>query len=274
MVCAEPNRLDIMAPQPDAHAGLHAEAVSRLRASLVEMQRRNEELESFVRALAHDSGSLTRGIALRTELLSERLSGAEPEIITLVDSIADRAARLARMSEGLMRMARIGECELECHEIDLSGLTKEVGDELQRNTPSRQVGITVQSGLTCWGDPVLVRLVIENLLSNAWKYTANTATGMIEFGCRSKETEAVFYIADNGIGFSSDNTNALFSPFVRLSSAQGFAGTGLGLAIVKQIIERHGGWIRAEGACGQGAAFVFCLGTPSRHAGSGLHGTA
>lgn len=274
MVCAELNRLDTMAPQPEAHANSHATNVSRLTERLLEMQHRNEELESFVRALAHDSGSLTRGIGLRTELLSERLSGAAPEIITLVDSIAERAARLARMSEGLMRMARIGTCELECREIDLSALATEVGDDLQHSTPSREVKINVRPGLKCWGDPVLVRLIIDNLLSNAWKYTANATTATIEFGCRSKEAEGVYYIADNGIGFSSDNANALFAPFVRLSSAQGFAGTGLGLAIVKQIIERHGGWIRAEGACGQGAAFVFSLGTPPLHAGSGLSGTA
>ncbi len=274
MVHAEPNRLDVALAPPDAPGSLHALAVRRLTERLLHMQRRNEELESFVRALAHDSGSLTRGIALRTELLSERLSDAEPEVGALVASIADRAARLARMSEGLMRMARIGECELECREIDLSAMAQEVSDDLQRNTPSRQARIQVRAGLKSWGDPVLVRLVIDNLLSNAWKYTANTATAVIEFGCRSREGEAVFYISDNGIGFSADETNALFAPFVRLGSAQGFAGTGLGLAIVKQILERHGGWIRAEGVYGQGAAFVFSLGPPPRHAGSGLSGAS
>lgn len=274
MVHAEQTRLDTVPSSPDAHANLHEEAVSRLTERLLDMQRRNEELESFVRALAHDSGSLTRGIALRTELLSERLSDAEPEVGALVVSIADRALRLARMSEGLMRMARIGECELECHEIDLSAMAQEVGDDLQRSTPSRQARINVRPGVKCWGDPVLVRLVIDNLLSNAWKYTANTATAVIEFGCRSREAEAVYYLSDNGIGFSSDETNALFAPFVRLGSAQGFAGTGLGLAIVKQILQRHGGWIRAEGIRGQGAAFVFSLGPPPRHAGSELSGAA
>lgn len=262
MICAATNRRDTadLPPQPEPPSIVSP--VDDLARRLLALQRRNEELEAFVRALAHDAGSLTRGIALRTQLLRERLQGKDAELADIVDALDERAARLARMSEGLLRLARIDARELDCRQIDLSGLAHTIAEELRASQPARAVQIRIEPGLSAWGDPALVRLVLENLFGNAWKYTAAAASARIEFGCRAGDCGPVFYIADNGIGFSSEEIERLFMPFARLDSARSYAGTGLGLVIVKHIVERHGGWIRADGA-GRGAAFVFSLGTPA-----------
>jgi signal transduction histidine kinase len=228
------------------------------------VERRIEELESFVRGMAHDASALTRGIALRTELLREHLgSPTSPQTEHLLTGIAERADRLGRMSDALLRLARIGTHDIERQEIDLSALAGEVLAELRRDQPDRAADCIVRPGMVAYADRALVRLLLENLLGNAWKYTARAAATRIEVGCRSSAGEAAYYIADNGIGLTPDATAALFSPFVRLAAAQSFPGTGLGLAIAKQIVERHGGWIRADDAARQGAAFVFSLGTAS-----------
>lgn len=227
--------------------------------------RRIDELESFVRAMAHDAGALTRGIALRAELLRERLGQVSPpETEALIAGITERANRLGRMSEALLRLARVDAIDIERTQIDLSTLADEVLAELRREHPARTAECIVRRGMIVHGDPALIRLLLENLLGNAWKYTARTPATKIEFGCRRSGGETAYYVADNGIGLPRENTAALFSPFVRLASAQTYPGTGLGLVIAKQIVERHGGWIRADAAAGNGAAFVFSLGASAQ----------
>jgi signal transduction histidine kinase len=223
------------------------------------------ELESFVRALAHDSGSITRGIALQTELLRERIgSGACPQTQRLLGGITDRADRLGRMSDALLRLVRLGRCDIECREIDLSAMAQDVLADLRRLHPERTAQCIIQPGMTAHGDRALVRLLLENLFGNAWKFTARAVSPRIEFGCRRSGGETAYYIADNGIGLAPDGAQGLFSPFVRLDAAQSFPGTGLGLALSKQIVERHGGWIRADSGSPPGAAFVFSLGPAPR----------
>lgn len=227
---------------------------------LMEMQRRNEELESFIRALAHDAGALTRGIGLRAQMLRERLHEPAAGAGDILDAIEDRANRLGRMSEGLLRLARIGACELQYDDIDLSALAGEVLEGLRRDEPGRAIACTVQPALRLRGDPVLVRLALDNLLGNAWKYTALASAPRIEFGRRVSTGEHVYFVTDNGIGLPPGMAGRLFSPFVRLAPAHSFQGHGLGLATVKRIVERHGGWIRAEGHDATGTAFVFSFG--------------
>lgn len=225
-------------------------------------ERRIDELEAFVRAMAHDAGALTRGITLRTELLRERLAptcGADVD--ALVNGIAERAERLGRMSEALLRLARVGSIDIECTPIDLSALANDIVADLRREHPGRTVEFIVRRDMIAHGDPTLVRLLLENLLGNAWKYTARTPATKIEFGARSNGAETSFYVADNGIGIPSEAADGLFSPFTRLATARSYPGTGLGLAIAKQIVERHGGWIRADTAAASGAVFVFSLGS-------------
>jgi len=229
---------------------------------ILELERRNRELESFVHSLAHDSTALVRAIALRADMLAERLP-ADDQAAALLDAIAHGTRRLSSLCEALRRLARIGKRTLVRQEIDLSALALEIVGELQREAPTRRIHVDVERDLVAWGDAELVRLVLHNLLSNAWKYTANNPQARIELGLQRGEHEPVYYIADNGIGFSPEDAKSLFVPFGRLRSARSFPGSGLGLMIVKQVLERHGGWIRATGVLGRGAKFTFSLGAAS-----------
>jgi len=258
MVCAESSCR--AAGTAASRAGTRPDAAGSLGQRLLELEERNEELESFIRALAHDSSALTRGIGLRTQLLRDRLNASDRETIQLIDSIEDRTLRLGRVTEALMRFARIGARALACTTIDLTAMAHEVAEELRRDIPTRKVLVEIQPGLTAWGDPDLIRLALENLIGNALKYTARTRMACIEIGCRTDADESVYFITDNGVGFAPDEASALFSPFGRLASAQAFEGSGLGLATVKRIIERHGGWIRAHSEADRGTTFLFCLG--------------
>ncbi|MCC6535577.1 MAG: hypothetical protein IT531_23750 [Burkholderiales bacterium] len=246
------------------HARPQASASASLAQRVLELERRNDELESFIHALAHDSGSFLRGISLRTQFLRKRLHSADAESIHLLDVIEDRVLKLSRLVEGLLRLARIGARDLECRAVDMSAMAREVVDELERGDRGRSVSSTIQPGLDAWGDPALIRLALENLLGNAWKYTAHTPAPRIQFGRRADQDEVVYFIADNGIGFAAETASALFSPFARLDSARSFAGTGLGLAAVKRVVERHGGWIRAASEAGCGTTFLFSIGEAAR----------
>lgn len=270
MIYAEPSRREDQTAAKSVDARLYASANGCTPQRLLDLERRNEELESFISALAHDSSALTRGICLRTQQLRDRLQAPHQEARLLLDGIEDRAVGLARLSDGLMRLARIGARTLECEIIDLSAMAHEIGAELRRGDPDRVVRVEIQPGLVGWGDQVLVRLALENLLGNAWKYTANAPAARIDVGCRTDENEAIYYIMDNGVGFPSDSADKLFAPFARLASARPYAGSGLGLATVKRVVERHGGWISASGEAGRGAAFVFSLGDTARSTRHGL----
>lgn len=266
MVCAESSCRDAATPAGGRETTPHASSIRSHTQRLLDLERRNEELESFIRALAHDSSALTRGIGLRTQLLRERLRGLDPETVQLIDSIEDRSVRLARLAEALMRLARIGARTLACTELDLSAMARDIVDGLLREIPARRVNVRIQSGLTAWGDADLVRIALENLIGNAWKYTARASVARIEIGSRADAKETVYFVADNGIGFAPESAALLFSPFCRLASARTFDGSGLGLATVKRIVERHGGWIRAQGEADRGTTFLFCLDGAAREA--------
>jgi signal transduction histidine kinase len=133
-------------------------------------------------------------------------------------------------------------------------------DDLRRNDPKRRVEVELAPGLVVDGDPTLLRLVLENLLGNAWKYSARAAQPRIAFGAAPRDGRRVFSVADNGVGFDMRNADRLFGVFQRLHSANDFPGTGVGLASVKRIVRRHGGDIWAESEPGRGARFHFTLG--------------
>jgi len=259
MACAESSCRDAGTPAVGSETTLHASSIGSFAQRLLDLEQRNEELESFIRALAHDSSAITRGIGLRTQLLRERVRGGDPDTVQLIDGIEDRTVRLARLAEALMRLARIGARTLACTELDLSAMAREVIEGLLRDFPARRVHVQIQPGLVAWGDADLIRIALENLIGNAWKYTARAQAARIDIGCRADPKENVFFVADNGVGFAPENAALLFSPFGRLASAHAFEGSGLGLATVKRIVERHGGWIRAQGEADRGTTILFCL---------------
>jgi signal transduction histidine kinase len=156
-------------------------------------------------------------------------------------------------------MARLATQPLARQPVDLSQLAAFVLDDLRRGAPERHVEVMIEPGLRARGDPTLLRLVLENLLGNAWKYSAQVTRARVEFGAATADGQRVFAVRDNGAGFDMRVADHLFGLFQRLHSAKDFPGTGVGLASVRRIVQRHGGEVWAESESGRGAAFFFTL---------------
>jgi light-regulated signal transduction histidine kinase (bacteriophytochrome) len=144
-------------------------------------------------------------------------------------------------------------------EVDLSRMAGDILDEFRQAAPERAVEAHIAGGMVVQGDPQLLRVALQNLIENAWKYSSKEAAPIVEFGCREENGERVFRVRDNGVGFDMAYADRLFAPFHRLHRPEEFEGTGIGLATVARIVHRHGGRIWAESAPGQGATFHFTL---------------
>ena len=177
-----------------------------------------------------------------------------------LDRVLAAAARMNTMIDAMLSMAHLSSQPLARQPVDLSQIAHFVVEELRRTSPQRAVEVTIEPGLRVVGDPRLLRQVLENLLSNAWKYTARCETASIGLGSRQQDGRRVFEVRDNGAGFDMRSADRLFGLFQRLHSQSEFPGTGVGLASVQRIVRRHGGDIWAESAPGQGASFSFTLG--------------
>jgi signal transduction histidine kinase len=176
-----------------------------------------------------------------------------------LDRVLAAAARMNSMIDALLTLANLSAQPLARQPVNLSQLAGFVIDDLKRATPERQVEVEIAPGLVADGDPTLLRLVLENLLGNAWKYSARTAQATLRFNAAMQDGRQVFNVVDNGAGFDMRNADRLFGVFQRLHSANDFPGTGVGLASVKRIVRRHGGDIWAESEPGRGAQFHFTL---------------
>jgi signal transduction histidine kinase len=176
-----------------------------------------------------------------------------------LDRVLAAAARMNSMIDALLTLANLSAQPLARQPVNLSQLAGFVVDDLRRATPERQVEVEIAPAMVANGDPTLLRLVLENLLGNAWKYSARTAQARLQFHCSMQAGRQVFNVCDNGAGFDMRNADRLFGVFQRLHSANDFPGTGVGLASVKRIVRRHGGDIWAESELGRGASFHFTL---------------
>jgi signal transduction histidine kinase len=176
-----------------------------------------------------------------------------------LDRVLAAGARMNQMIDAVLTMARLASQPLARQPVDLSQLAAFVMDDLRRGGPERHVEVLIEPGLRARGDPTLLRLVLENLLGNAWKYSAQVSRARIEFGAATADGQRVFAVRDNGAGFDMRVADRLFGLFQRLHSAKDFPGTGVGLASVRRIVQRHGGDVWAESEPGRGAAFFFTL---------------
>ncbi|MGC8493062.1 MAG: sensor histidine kinase [Syntrophobacteraceae bacterium] len=238
----------------------------QLRERIEQVESVNRELDTFVYSVSHDLRAPLRAMQGFSQALVEDFGETlSPEAGEYLGQIALAGRNMGELIEGLLKLSRSTRGEMEFDAVDLSGLAERILGGLAANEPARRVSWTVAPGLSVRGDARMLAVVVENLLGNAWKYSAGREDAVIEFGemakgeCAGTCRMSVFFVRDNGAGFDMRYSDRLFQPFQRLHRQEEFPGIGIGLATVKRIIERHGGIVRGSAAPGRGAVFSFSL---------------
>ena len=226
----------------------------------VQVEAANKELEAFSYSVSHDLRAPLRSIDGFSMALVEDYAGQlDVEGKGLLDRIRAATKRMAQLIDDLLNLARVTRTEMRYEVVDLSAMASSVLADLQSGDPARHVECVVGDHVVGHGDSRLLRVVLENLLGNAWKFTMNKPQARIELGMSRQNGAPVYFVRDDGPGFDMAYVDKLFGTFQRLHAATEFPGTGIGLASVRRIIQRHGGKTWAEGAVGKGATFSFTL---------------
>ncbi|HBE89066.1 MAG TPA: hypothetical protein DDW67_08015 [Elusimicrobia bacterium] len=230
-----------------------AERTAELRAA-------NEELEAFTYSASHDLRAPLRRMDGFAAILEEDHAASLPEDArNAIARIRAGCRQMAGVIDSLLKLSRLMRQSITPAPLDLSAMAEEISSNLREAEPERRVSFTAATGLAACGDRTLIGEVLENLISNAWKFTRRTGEAKVEFGLDGKGGEPAFFVRDNGAGFDMEYAGNLFRPFQRLHAASDFPGTGIGLVTCRRIIERHGGRIWAEGEPGKGAVFFFTI---------------
>ncbi len=251
------------------------EQVNKLNQDLqqraIDLEATNQELRAFNYAVSHDLKAYLNRIAGFSKALQEDYAdNLDQEGKSYLRSIHTATYRMTGLTNALLRLSKVAHWELQYESVDMSALAQEIVDKLKQATPLRQVEVAIVPKLVVKGDRELLKIALENLLGNAWKYTSKKTNARIEFGLSDSTVEfsnlphtssntVVYFIRDNGVGFDSSYADKLFNPFQRLHTANEFEGTGIGLSTVQRIIHRHNGQIWAEGIVEQGATFYFVI---------------
>jgi signal transduction histidine kinase len=236
--------------------------LAETRAELVrDLEHKNRELESFSYAVSHDLRAPLRRIDSFSRAVLEsqgdRLDEAGQRFLSRV---REASQHMAQLIDDVLHLSRVTRADLRDLEVDLSSIASLILTRLQESEPERKLEAKVRPGVLVAGDSQLLKIAMENLLENAWKFTAKEPESRIEFGMMQVGGEATYFVRDNGVGFDMTYTDRLFGPFQRLHPQGEFPGNGIGLATVQRIIHRHGGRVWAEGLVGQGATFYFTMG--------------
>jgi PAS domain S-box-containing protein len=233
---------------------------SELATHAAELEAANKELEAFSYTVSHDLRTPLTRISLCCEVIRELMGDRhEGHWQSYLDDISIETARMGQLITALLDLSHISRRELHWESVDLTEMANVTAAELQLNQPDRRATFVIAPGVSAFGDADLLRIVLQNLLSNAWKYTGTKEPAVIEFGITESAGERTYFVRDNGVGFDMNDADKLFAPFQRLHGKEEFAGHGIGLATVHRIILRHHGRIWAEGAPGKGATFHFTL---------------
>ncbi|MBD3239598.1 MAG: PAS domain S-box protein [Chitinivibrionales bacterium] len=238
---------------------LQAEEMLRQRTG--ELAAANRELESFSYSVSHDLRTPLRTVGAFTGFLMEdyadRLDDQGRDFVRRID---DGVRKMQRIIDDMLALSRIGRQEMKREDVDLSAMVRSYLRELCDSAPQRELECIVQDNVHAYADPRLIHLALENLLRNAWKFTSQRESTRIEFGIIQRDSQTVYFVRDNGVGFDMQFAQRIFEPFQRVHAEQQFRGTGVGLSIVQRVIGRHGGEVWAEGQVGVGAVFYFTLG--------------
>ncbi len=225
----------------------------------------NKELEAFSYSVSHDLRAPLRGIEGFSQILLDEFGDKlDEQGKKYLHRIRAGSQRMESLIDDLLNLSRVTRGEIHTARLDISGMARSVATDLQKTQPEREVEFRIEDGLETKADPGLLRIVLENLLSNAWKFTSKRPSACIEFGKIDHNGTAAFFVSDDGAGFDPAYADRLFGPFQRLHAMADFPGTGVGLATVQRVIQRHGGHIWAESAVGSGATFYFTLAATTR----------
>jgi light-regulated signal transduction histidine kinase (bacteriophytochrome) len=232
-----------------------------LQQAIVDLKAVNRELESFSYSVSHDLRAPLRSIdGFSQALLEDCLDQLDTSGQDYLHRIRNATQRMGNLIDDLLNLAQVTRSEMRLESVNLSLFVSNICTELQRSQTERHVECAVQPELFAQGDARLLQVLLMNLLSNAWKFSAQNPHARIEFGMMPSETDIpVYFVRDNGTGFDMAFVNKLFGPFQRLHSAKEFPGNGIGLATVQRVAHRHGGRVWAEGVLEEGATFYFTI---------------
>ena len=226
----------------------------------IEIESINKELQAFSYSVSHDLRAPLRAIdGFSLALLEDCQDKLDASGVSYLQRVRAATQRMGELIDDILMLSRVSRAEIRKTGVDLHTLSQSIVTELRDAEPHRKVEIEIESGLSAQGDPALLRVMLENLWSNAWKFTAKCEQARIEVG-HAQETDA-YFVRDNGVGYDPTYAGKLFGAFQRLHDASEFPGTGIGLATVARIVHRHGGRVWGESQINQGATFFFTLPT-------------
>jgi signal transduction histidine kinase len=257
-------------PSSEQLAEMNLQLVCRtdeLARTNAELAASNKELEAFSYSVSHDLRAPLRSInGFSLALLEDYSEKLDVEGRDSLQRVRFATQRMGELIDDLLNLARVTRTDLRPQKVDFSMVARSIASELQAALPERNVVFQVENGLQAIADPHLIRIALENLLGNAWKFTSKRSAAYIELGTVQNNGTPTYFVRDNGAGFEPAHAGRLFGAFQRLHDSSEFPGTGVGLATVQRIIHRHGGTIRAEGNVEKGATFYFTL-WETRHSG-------
>jgi PAS domain S-box-containing protein len=235
-------------------------AEEELRQRTAELEMSNKELEAFSYSVSHDLRAPLRSMeGFSSALLEDYAPKLDDQGKQYLRYVQESSNLMAQLIDDLLKLSRVTRSDISYERVDLSDIAGKIMSELAKTESKRKVKVNIAADITAYGDRNLLRVALENLLGNAWKFCGKTASPCIEMGVVEHKGRQAYFIRDNGVGFDMAYVDKLFRPFQRLHKASEFAGTGIGLATVQRIIRRHGGEVWAESKVGEGATFYFTL---------------
>lgn len=239
---------------------LNEELEYRVQQRTAQLEAANKELETFSYSVSHDLRAPLRAIDGFTRSLLEQYSERlDNEGVRFLIIIKTSIQKMGQLIDDLLAFSRLSRVDFDKTEIDMHELVSAVIDDLRKAYPERSIPIITTPLPPAWGNSAMIRQVLHNLLSNAFKFTRNTRDALIQLGSQPGNYENIFFVRDNGVGFEMRYADKLFGVFQRLHKKEEFEGTGVGLAIVQRVIHRHGGRVWADSAPRKGATFYFTL---------------